>query len=80
MNGADMSDAWLKASIVWIDEKPGPGGRPIKEVIYELHDDPDLLRQLDVPADALYSGAKRGDKILVKPLGALIAQDDGQGK
>jgi hypothetical protein len=74
------TNGWLRASIVWIDEKPSAVGGPTKEVIYELRDDPDMLRQINLPAQALYASAKRGDKILVEPDRSLIVRDDQQGQ
>lgn len=70
------SEGWLRASIVWIDEKPGANSGTIKEVIYELQDDPDMLRQVNLPAQALYVSAKRGDKILVQPESSQVVQDN----
>jgi hypothetical protein len=74
MTAKEETAGWLKACVVWIDEKFGADG-PMKEVIYELQDDPDLLRQVTVPASALYAEAKRGDKILVQPGDRLIMKD-----
>ena len=56
----------ILASIVWIDSKRGEDGTAIAEIIYERHDEPDLLRELRLPADELYAGAVRGDAVLVR--------------
>jgi hypothetical protein len=57
----------FEASIVWIRSKRTAEGQIVKEVIYERHDEPDLLRELEVPEGALYSGAVRGDTVIVEP-------------
>jgi hypothetical protein len=69
------SEKWLEASVVWIDAKSDCGGREIREVIYEVRGDPDNLRQIDLPADALYQNAKRGDRVLIQPETSSIRRD-----
>lgn len=56
---------WLEASIIWIEPKPDSTGALAKEVIYEVHADPDIFRQVVVTDEYLFSGAKRGDSVLV---------------
>lgn len=53
------------ASIVWIASKRNSDGTALTEIIYELHDEPDLLRQMQLPESAVYAGAVRGDAVLV---------------
>lgn len=59
------SGGWEVASIVWIETK-GAVGQKTVEVIYELRDEPDVLRQFELREDDVYSGARRGDAILVR--------------
>ncbi len=67
---------WMAASIIWIESKPDSTGAMAKEVIYEVHADPDIFRQIIIADDLLYSGAKRGDSVLVdaRHLGDEAAQ------
>jgi hypothetical protein len=55
------------ASIVWISSKRDAQGRITKGIVYEPHDEPDLLRELELPEEQLYPGATRGDAVLVQP-------------
>ncbi len=65
-SSAQRSDgAWLEASIIWIEPKPDSTGAAATEVIYEVHADPDIFRQLVVTDEFLFAGAKRGDSVLV---------------
>lgn len=65
-------EGWIEGSIVWIDRKAGEDGHELVELIYELGDDPDLLRQMNIDSERLYPGAKRGDSILVQPQTSLV--------
>ena len=80
MNASNDVDEWIDASIVWVDAKSDKAGRAIKEVIYEITGDSDNLRQINVPAEALYPGARRGDRVLIKRGSASIKPRDASGK
>jgi hypothetical protein len=56
----------ILASIVWIGSKREEDGTTIAEIIYERHDEPDLLREIRLPAEDLYPGAVRGDSVFVR--------------
>ncbi len=64
---------WLEASIIWIEPKPDSTGAMAKEIIYEVNADPDIFRQIVVTDEFLFSGAKRGDSILVD---ARVLEDE----
>ncbi len=72
MDQITHADGWVEGSIVWIDRKTGEDGGELVELIYELGNDPDLLRQMNIASEQLYPGAKRGDSILVQPLTSSI--------
>lgn len=58
---------WKKAAIRWIENKQAADGTAVCELIYELDEEPDSLRQMEVPQAALYAGIRRGDAVLVDP-------------
>ena len=76
MSAVNDVDDWIEASIVWVDAKSDKAGRAFKEVIYEIAGDSDNLRQVNVRADALYPGAKRGDRVLIQPGSMSIRRKD----
>jgi hypothetical protein len=67
-----VADGWVEASIVWIDRKVDEDGQEQVELIYEIGNDPDLLRQMNIAPEQLYPDAKRGDAILVQPLTSSV--------
>ena len=61
-----MSEEWSNGKIIWITPRPGPEGSTSWEVIYELEDDPENLKQILLPQAGLYPDAKKGDRMRIK--------------
>ena len=63
--GSVATDEWKKASLQWIENKRNADGVGTCELIYELDEEPDSFRQIEVLKDDLYPEIRRGDSILV---------------
>lgn len=61
-----MSEEWSSAKIIWITLRAQQDGSTASEVIYELEEDEENLKQVLVGETAIYLGAKRGDKIRIR--------------
>lgn len=56
---------WKTGKIVWISEKIEKNRTKSYEVVYELDDDPDLLKEVLVDEAAIYENARKGDRIRI---------------
>lgn len=68
----DREEGWKTGRLVWVERRPSPAGRDSFNVIYELDDEPDILREADLSEADLAPGVRRRDPILVDDRGASI--------
>jgi hypothetical protein len=68
---ADMSD-WKKAEIRWIEEKTSADGSLVCELIYELDEEPDSLRQVSIPKAAVAAEIRRGAAVMIDPAAGKV--------
>lgn len=58
-----MSEQWHAAQLVWVTPKTNSDGARAYEVIYEMDEDPDNLKQGLVDGHDIYEDAKRHDRV-----------------
>jgi len=61
MSGQEQSEKWEKAKVIWVSRTIGDKEKI--EVIFELDDDPDNLKQIEISEKQLQQELRKGDEI-----------------
>lgn len=68
----DLHEGWKAGTLVWVERRPSPAGHDVFNVVYELDDEPDILREADLGEADFAPDARRRDPILVDDRGPSV--------